>query len=116
LHWAAIGNYPDYRHIYFAAWVLGLRTAVIGDGFGHIKQSLILRLTQPPLQPLRIEAANNAFSNDRCFSRIVGLSHAHRETRQFLSGEFSLGVELIGKSNNARLISSMICSAVMYRR
>ena len=31
-------------------------------------------------------------------------SHARRETRQFFAGKFSLGVELIGKSNHARLI------------
>ena len=70
---------------------------------GHIEQSLILRLTQPPL-PLRIEAANDAFPNHRCFSGIVGLSHSRGETRQLFAGEFSFRVELIGKSNNARLI------------
>jgi hypothetical protein len=82
---------------------------------GHIEQSMILRLTQPPLQPLPVEAANDAFANYRCFSGIIGFSHSRGETRQLFAGEFSFRVELIGKSNNARLkigssrlISSMI--------
>jgi hypothetical protein len=53
---------------------------------------------------LAVEAANDAFPNYRCFSRIVGFSQARSETRQFFTGEFSFRVELIGKSNDAQLI------------
>jgi hypothetical protein len=51
-----------------------------------------------------VKSASDAFPNHRRLSRIVGLSHSRGETRQFLAGEFSFRVELIGKSNNARLI------------
>ena len=51
-----------------------------------------------------VKTANDAFADHGRLRGIIGFSHACRETRQFFPGEFSLRIELIGKSNNARLI------------
>ena len=67
-----------------------------GNGSGGILGTLLLLSAA--------EAANDAFPNYCCLSWIVGLSHARSEARQFLAGEFSFRVELIGKSNDAQLI------------
>jgi hypothetical protein len=53
---------------------------------------------------LAVKTANNAFADHRGLSGITSLSHAHCEARQFFASQFSLRVELIGKSGDAQLI------------
>ncbi len=50
-----------------------------------------------------VESANDRFANFGCFHRIGSLDHSLCQLRQFVSGQMSLGVELIRKPNHAQL-------------
>src|ERR1700681_4029854 len=52
---------------------------------------------------LPVESANDRLANHCCLNRVVCLSHSPCEARQFVSAQFSLGVELIGKTDDTQL-------------
>ena len=52
---------------------------------------------------LPVESANDRLANHCCRNRVVCLSHSPCEARQFVSAQFSLGVELIGKTDDTQL-------------
>src|SRR5215472_7445244 len=52
---------------------------------------------------LTVEAADDLLANSRLFRRISGFHHAFGQAREFLSGQLSLGIQLIRKSDHAQL-------------
>jgi hypothetical protein len=53
---------------------------------------------------LTVEAADDLLANSCLFRWISGFDHAFRQTGQLVSGQLSLGVQLISKPNYAQLL------------
>ena len=53
---------------------------------------------------LTVEAADNLFANSRLFRRISRRHHALCQSRQLVSGQLSLGVQLVRKTDHAQLL------------
>ena len=53
---------------------------------------------------LTVEAADDLLANSRLFRGISGFHHALCQPRQLVSGQLSLGVQLIGKPDHAQLL------------
>jgi hypothetical protein len=54
--------------------------------------------------PLTVEAADNLLANSRLFRGISRRHHALCQPRQLISGQLSLGVQLIRKPDHAQLL------------
>ena len=53
---------------------------------------------------LTVEAADDLLANFRLFRRISRRHHALRQPRQLVSGQLSLGIQLVRKPDHAQLL------------
>src|SRR5260370_22461759 len=51
-----------------------------------------------------VESVNDHLANSRCFHCISRMNHSFGEARQFVSGQVSFGIELVGKVDNIQLL------------